>query len=547
MNSMNTVINFPKRKEAKCAVILARVSSKEQEEGYSIDAQKHRLETYCTRKNLQILNTFEITESSTVGDRKKFMKMIAYIKKQRKPIALVSDKVDRLQRSFREYPLLDGLIQEGRLELHFNTENQIIHQTSTSHERMMWSMSVMMAQSFVDSMRDNVKRSQEHKIRIGEWSGAAPVGYLNIRNEQGKTDITIDQDRAPLIKKLFLTYAEGGKTLSELEALCKKWDLKNIRGKKSHLQRSHIYKILNNPFYYGKMRVKGHLYPHRYEPIISKEIFDKCQAVMQGWNKKPFQYAAKEFVFRGLLQCATTGRTVTADTKKKTYKSGKVAQWTYLRCWNPDDPEKKMWVREEKILSQIEEVFKKLTIPEPQLTNVIKYIREVDYTEREFVRRHRKELIKEQDSILAKLDSLMELLLERIIDRSDFTRKKTALNERLDEIDLQLKDDRNGDENFKETLISLVELSSQAHELFKSSTVEQKRRLVNFMFANLNLKGATLCYSLKKPFDQFMKCTNDSQWRILVNRLRTNSIDFCHIDAITFYKNSLSNSVGSAD
>lgn len=519
---MNKVIDFPKRAEAKYAVILARVSSKEQEEGYSIDAQKHRLETYCLRKNLQVLKTFEITESSTVGDRKKFMQMIAYIKRQKKPIALVSDKVDRLQRSFREYPLLDGLIQEGRLELHFNTENQVIHQTSTSHERMMWSMSVMMAQSFVDSMRDNVKRSQEHKIRIGEWCGASPVGYLNIRDENGKTDIVIDQERAPLIKKLFLTYAEGGKTLSEIEALCKKWDLRNIRGKKSHLQKSHIYKILKNPFYYGQMRVKGHLYPHRYEPIISKEIFDKCQAVLQGWNKKPFHYAGKEFVFRGLLQCAITGRTVTADTKKKTYKSGKVAQWTYLRCWNPDNPEKKMWVREEKILEQVEDVFKKLVIPEPLLGNVIKYIREVDYTEREFFRRQLKELRQEQDSIHRKLDSLMELLMEGVIDRSDFVRKKTSLKERLEEIHLKLKDNENGDDNFKDTLINLVELASKAHELFQSSTVEQKRRLVNFMFANLSLKGATLCYDLKKPFDQFIKCTNEGEWRRLVYDLRTN-------------------------
>ena len=108
IKGMNQVINFPKRIEAKLAVILARVSSKEQEEGYSIDAQKHRLEQYCLRKNLQVLKAFEITESSTTGDRKKFMEMIAFVKKQKQPVAIVADKVDRVQRSFREYPLLDG-------------------------------------------------------------------------------------------------------------------------------------------------------------------------------------------------------------------------------------------------------------------------------------------------------------------------------------------------------------------------------------------------------------------------------------------------------
>jgi site-specific DNA recombinase len=37
------------------AIILARVSSREQEDGYSIDAQKHRLEEYCKYKNLEVI------------------------------------------------------------------------------------------------------------------------------------------------------------------------------------------------------------------------------------------------------------------------------------------------------------------------------------------------------------------------------------------------------------------------------------------------------------------------------------------------------------
>lgn len=84
--------------KATKAVILARVSSKEQEDGYSIDAQKYRLQEYCTRKGLETLRIFEFSESSTVGNRKKFMDAIDFAKKQKELIAVVSDKVDRLQR-----------------------------------------------------------------------------------------------------------------------------------------------------------------------------------------------------------------------------------------------------------------------------------------------------------------------------------------------------------------------------------------------------------------------------------------------------------------
>ena len=50
------------RKKAAKAILLARVSSKEQEEGYSIEAQKYRLQEYCMRKGLEVLQIFELVE-----------------------------------------------------------------------------------------------------------------------------------------------------------------------------------------------------------------------------------------------------------------------------------------------------------------------------------------------------------------------------------------------------------------------------------------------------------------------------------------------------
>ena len=42
------------------AVILSRVSSKDQQEGYSLEVQTERLEKYCDRKGLHILKKFKI-------------------------------------------------------------------------------------------------------------------------------------------------------------------------------------------------------------------------------------------------------------------------------------------------------------------------------------------------------------------------------------------------------------------------------------------------------------------------------------------------------
>ncbi len=98
--------------------------------------------------------------------------------------------------------MLDALIQEGKLELHFNTENYIIHRESVSQERLMGSIGVVMAQSYVDSLRDNVKRSFDQKIRTGEWIATAPVGYMNAKDSRGRGTVEVDETRALLVRRL---------------------------------------------------------------------------------------------------------------------------------------------------------------------------------------------------------------------------------------------------------------------------------------------------------------------------------------------------------
>jgi DNA invertase Pin-like site-specific DNA recombinase len=83
------------------AIILARVSTKEQEEGHSIGAQKQRIEDYCIRKDLSVIKTFEIIESSTKGERKAFKAMLEYAKSQKETIAP--------RPTPQNHPLVDGV------------------------------------------------------------------------------------------------------------------------------------------------------------------------------------------------------------------------------------------------------------------------------------------------------------------------------------------------------------------------------------------------------------------------------------------------------
>ncbi len=495
------------------AILLARVSSKEQEDGYSIDAQKHRLNSYCVRKDFEILRIFEITESSTVGDRKQFRSMIDFAAKHKECIAIVSDKVDRLQRSFKEFPLLEELIIKGKIELHFATENNVIYQDSSAHERMAWTMHVMMAQSYIDSMKDNVKRAFDQKIRNNEWIAQAPIGYLNVKSQSDKSDIQLDLNRAPIIEKLFLEYSTGAFTVGDMVQKAKGLGLRSKTGNQGYLGKSKMNTLLSNPFYYGQMLIKGKLYPHRYPPIISREVFDKCRDVMKGWNRKPFKYAGLDFAFRGLVTCAVTGRTISTDRQTKKYKNGGTGQWNYLRTWNPDQPKKYLWVREETVLSQVEEVFKALKIPQHILLHITEYLKQADKAEQEFLTAQVSELQRQQASAQRRLEKLTEGWLDGDISAEEFKTMRSRLREAQDEAEKLIQAHRNGDDGFKDTMLLLLSTATKAHEIFIGSTTEEKRVLMNHVFQNLSLKGPTLCYELKKPFDAFVQCHDLKEWQ----------------------------------
>ncbi|GIW68049.1 MAG: hypothetical protein KatS3mg096_917 [Candidatus Parcubacteria bacterium] len=246
------------------AIILTRVSTEEQlKEGQSIPDQLTKAREYCQRKSLEIKSEYQFDESSTKNHREKFERVLEEIKKSKEKLALVVETIDRLQRSFRESVILDELRKQDKVEIHFLRENLVISVNSNSSDLLRWDMGVMFARSYVLQLSDNVKRSIEQKLRNGEWPGKTPFGYKNITRDDGRKDIVVDEFNSKIVQKMYEWYATGAfSMLLVREKLKKDYNLNFSKG--------YIDAILKNPFYYGKMRFKGKLYPHRYEPIITK-------------------------------------------------------------------------------------------------------------------------------------------------------------------------------------------------------------------------------------------------------------------------------------
>ncbi|WP_341749686.1 hypothetical protein [Candidatus Tisiphia endosymbiont of Sialis lutaria] len=256
----------------------------------------------------------------------------------------------------------------------------------------------------------------------------------------------------------------------------------------------------------------GKQYPHIYPPIISKELFDACQRVRLNWNKKPFKYGEKEYIFRGLIKCAATGRVVTAETKKKTYVNGKTTEWTYLRVWQHGNTNKRIYVQEKQVLGEVEKALAMLYLNPKLLVEVISYIKSSAKIEQDFHKRRIGELYTEQTKITTRMNRLTDLFLDGDITKGEHEEKRKELTQKRTDIAIEIENHEVADDKFSQQLISLVELASGVLETFKGSTATEKRKLLNFVFANLELNGCKLDYTLRPPFDMFIKCREIGEW-----------------------------------
>ena len=486
------------------AIILARISSKEQRDGHSLDAQIRNLELYARRKGLVVVKTYTLVESSTKAERPEFDKMIGLIKSQRERIAVVVDTVDRLQRSFRETPILNDLMEKDLLELHFVKEGNILTKDANSTQKLMWNMGVMMAQSYTDQLSDNVRRSFKFKIRNGEWCGLAPFGYLNDRDPTtGKSIVVPNPDYADIIRRIFVEYASGAYSLAELTSKANAWGLRSKNGNKVGVQQ--IHQMIQNPFYYGVMRINDELHPHKYEPLTTKAIFDMCQEVRMERNNNSGPKETKHpFLFSGLMKCAITGKLVTCDLKK--------AKYVYLICADPENPNKKIWVKESDVIEQVEEVFKSIRVPDEHLSDLIAHIQNMYESEKEYHHTAIDSLHAEIKEVDQRLDKLTDLLLSDAIDNTTYNRKFNQLQDERRALSLTQEEHHTGNEQFKKALTTMVLLASKAEEIFKSSKIDEKRALIAYAFSNFSLYGRKLRYDLVTPLQGMQNLRGYQEW-----------------------------------
>lgn len=472
------------------AVIYARVSSKDQErEGFSIPAQIKLLTQYAEQSGFEIVRVFEEVETAKVTGRPTFAEMLAFLKNPKNNCKVILvEKTDRLYRNIKDWVVIDEL----DIDLHFVKEGEIISRNVHSSKKFLHGIRVLMAKNYVDNLSEEVRKGTREKASQGLYPGGyVPLGYIHDKNTK---QIFLDPLRAPLIREMFELYAD--RKLS-LRALVKWTRTKGLTMRRSgnYLTLAQVERMLKNPFYRGQFYWAGQLYQGKQEPIVSPVLFERTRLAFES-NNRPYQNK-RQFAFSNLMTCAVCGCKIIAEIKKGRY--------VYYHCTGMRGGCNLVYVPEPKLVDQFGALIEPLALTQDQAGQIMGHFQKKNGKEQDQAKNQRRAFSMTLGRIKRWSEqAYIDKLEGKITEAQWLNMYRKWENESL-ELEAQLRALDSTGIQAGLTVNRVLELAQRLPDIWIKRNAEEKRQIVDLLYSNCQLEGATLRATYSKPFSYIAK------------------------------------------
>lgn len=446
--------------------LYARISKIEDENETSIENQLDLLKEYVkNNEELRFGKIYEYSDADISGytfDRPAFNQMLKDINETKNNILIVKD-LSRLGRNNAQVLLLLENFKENEVRVisvndnydTFKDDDDIIGIKTWFNER------------YIKDLSRKIKTVLHNKQKKGEviCSRHLPIGYkLNTERQ-----VVIDEEKAPIIRKIFELYATGYRT----PFIQKK--LKDEIG--ININRDTILKILRNDIYIGVWRTKKtyrnkmggvkkkyapneqYVFYNHHPAIIEKDLFDKVQQILDS-TARP-KHKKYEYLFSGKIVCGLCGETyaaVSTYSQRKCYRCNSVNKSYMPRCNNKGISEKRML---EIVNNEFRKfIFQRLKEIEDEILKLLQY-------DKDKIQQEINKLETQIQKNKNKIAMLYDDRLNNIIDTDMFIYQKQKIEADIkkceDEIE-KLKNSQNkvGQlENEKEMIVKLIHSKTQ--------------------------------------------------------------------------------------
>jgi site-specific DNA recombinase len=305
-----------------------RVSSEEQAiKALNLENQEGTCRDHCTQQGWPVVERFLDRHSArNAVDRPEFQRLLAYCRANRGKIRyVVVYDLSRFARNVGDQAVAIAELERCGVRLRSVREPNIDESPAGRlAANILGGMNQYMTDSLVINMRDKCRKSAGK----GRFPWRAPLGYKNVGGNTGPN--IIPNESAPLIRRAFeLIRTDRYKQADVLEVINKE-GLTTGKGEPVPIQT--FQAILRNPLYAGWVTMPSDdtFEPVRglHEPIISQELFDEVQSILEGRKPTPTpkRKVNPDFPLKCFVRCESCGNPLTGGFCKGKTK-------TYRRYW----------------------------------------------------------------------------------------------------------------------------------------------------------------------------------------------------------------------
>ena len=397
-----------------CGLYL-RVSTEDQaREGFSLPEQKERLETFCKFKGYEIVDYYEDAgiSAKTGNYRPEFERLKKDIKSKRIN-TIIALKLDRITRSIFDWEKLMTFLDEN--DAYIDCANDEVN-TTNANGKMVSRLLMSVSQNEIERTSERTKIGLAGAIKQGHLPSQAPLGY---KHENKK--LVIDYSTKDVVVRIFELYYNGNSYQTISNILNKEQVLGKTNWRDSTITAILENEVYKGDFVHGKRTKHPTYYENVVEPLVSKEMWEDCQAQKKK-NSRAYQRTLT-YLFLQKIRCPKCNNLMGGKATKK--KNGNVYYYYYCNDCKLNLKEN---VIEEYFANFINEIVEYDSVVNQFFLPMIK--QKFDEP---------KELLeKELDKQKAKLDRIRKAYISGAFDLEEYNIEKKIVDEAISKIQSEL-------------------------------------------------------------------------------------------------------------
>jgi DNA invertase Pin-like site-specific DNA recombinase len=452
-----------------------RVSTPRQGERHvSLQEQRAAIERFAERNHFEVARWFEERETAAKRGRREWTEMLRLLR-QGKAKGVLIHKIDRSARNLRDWAELGELIDRG-VAVHFVNETLDLQ---TRGGRLSADIQAVVAADFIRNLREETLKGINGRLSQGIFPMQAPIGYLDCGAGRPKA---IDPVKGPLARRAFELYATGRYSLHILREELNRLGLRNRLGREVSI--NSLAGMLRNPFYTGLIKIKrrGEVYEGIHKPLISRSLFERVQAALDGkLSTRPLTH---DFVFRRTLHCTGCGYALIGERQKG---------YVYYRCHTRTCP--RTSVREEGPEMKLAPLLQAAQLDPEERDYIREKIGNLTATWEDGAAKERKTIDLQLNQLAARRGRLADAVVDGLLDRDLFEERKGALLAEKQALEERLAALDDPERSGPQKLAEFLERLDSAYSLYQSGTNDEKRELVAFFTSNWQVNQKTIDFT----------------------------------------------------